>query len=48
MRGEKVRRSLTREERSRVAAGVGHGPKYSERLVTPAIEAEIARRGAST
>jgi hypothetical protein len=47
LRGEKVRRYLTREERARNEHGVNHWPKYSERYVAPAIEAEIAHRGVS-
>jgi hypothetical protein len=46
MRGEKVRACLTEEELSRREGGLNHWPKYAERFVTPAIEAEIARRGA--
>ncbi len=45
LRGENVRRFLTDEERERKEYGVNHWPKYSERFVVPAIEAEIARRG---
>lgn len=45
LRGEKVRTFLTDEELSRQENGVNHWPKYSERFVVPAIEAEIARRG---
>ncbi len=44
LRGENVRRFLTDEERERTEHGVNHWPKYSERFVVPAIEAEIARR----
>ncbi len=44
LRGEKVRRFLTEEERTRQEFGVNHWPKYSERFVAPAIEAEIARQ----
>jgi hypothetical protein len=46
MRGEKVRGFLTDEERTRLDDGTNHWPKYAERFVTPAIEAEIARTGA--
>jgi hypothetical protein len=40
--GENVRRFLTNKERERKEYGVNHWPKYSERFVVPAIEAEIA------
>jgi hypothetical protein len=46
MRGEKVRSFLTTEELDRREGGLNHWPKYAERFVTPAIEAEIASRGA--
>jgi hypothetical protein len=44
LRGEKVRSFLTEEELQRVeeASGRNEWPKYSERFVTPAIEAKIA------
>lgn len=45
LRGDKVRGFLTDEERTRTEAGVNHWPKYSERYVAPAIDAEIARQG---
>jgi hypothetical protein len=47
MRGEKVRSFLTEAELSRQEAGVNHWPKYAERFVTPAIDHEIARQGAT-
>lgn len=43
LRGDKVRRFLTKEEHQRKEHGVNQWPKYAERFVTPAIEAEIAR-----
>ncbi len=47
VRGEKCRAFLTAEERARteVATGVNEWPKYAERFLTPAVEAEIARTG---
>ncbi|HEX3347611.1 MAG TPA: phytanoyl-CoA dioxygenase family protein [Acetobacteraceae bacterium] len=47
LRGEKVRRFLSEEERGRREGplGTNHWPKYSERYVVPAIEAEIVSRG---
>jgi ectoine hydroxylase-related dioxygenase (phytanoyl-CoA dioxygenase family) len=48
MRGGKVRSFLTEEESSRREGPLGYNewPKYSERYVVPAIEAEIEARGA--
>lgn len=47
MRGERVRAHLTAEELARreAATGINQWPKYAERFVTPAIEAEIAQTG---
>jgi len=47
MRGDKVRAFLTEEERNRREGplNTNHWPKYSERYVVPAIEAEIVARG---
>lgn len=48
MRGEKVRQFLSEEELSRRAPGTGinHWERFAERFTTPAVEAEIAARGA--
>ena len=50
LRGEKVRGFLTDEERARIdpVTGINQWPKYAERFVTPAIEAEIAAQGVPT
>lgn len=47
LRGERVRAHLTAEEltRTEAATGLNQWPKYAERFVTPAIEAEIAATG---
>jgi ectoine hydroxylase-related dioxygenase (phytanoyl-CoA dioxygenase family) len=45
LRGEKVRSFLTEEEIAGREHGISHWPKLSERFVTPAVEAEIKRRG---
>jgi len=45
LRGEKVRSFLTEEEVAGREHGISHWPKLSERFVTPAVEAEIKRRG---
>jgi hypothetical protein len=44
LRGEKVRGFMTEEERGRQDGGTNNWPKYTERFVVPAIDAEIARR----
>jgi hypothetical protein len=47
LRGEKIRDLLTEEERLRREPGIdiNQWPKYAERFVTPAVEAEIAATG---
>lgn len=48
MRGERIRDLLTEEERRRreVTIDINQWPKYAERFVTPAVDAEIAAQGA--
>lgn len=48
LRGEKVQGFMSEEEKNRLDEGVNHWPKYTERFVAPAIEAEIARRDIPT
>jgi hypothetical protein len=47
LRGDKVRKYMTKEERSRTVGppAINEWPKISERFVVPAIEAEIRDRG---
>jgi hypothetical protein len=48
LRGEKVRSFLTEEEISGREHGISHWPRLSERFVTPAVAAEIKRRGVTS